>query len=216
MSVGYLAFLVLTDVKIRPRFVAGATTSYVVKVSQIEYSGPGTAHVSTSSELTMPFSMRVDAARASGTDVTLTTGPVFARGHNAGRAKVRSFTLDAGGGYRGSVISWLAVPFPAQGASTGSTWRSGFFGPSPLPAGVHGDYKLVAVVGGFAHVKVKISMDGGTVVRGAGDLFVRTSNGSLDHGSANIDVAYFRPDPNDRSKMNMNSHVALKLLVAPK
>ena len=46
-------------------------------------------------------------------------------------------------------------------------------------------------------------------VVGTGDLFVRTSDGYLDHGKANFDISYLRPDPKDRAKFNVNSHDVL-------
>jgi hypothetical protein len=71
-------------------------------------------------------------------------------------------------------------------------------------------YSGVTKDGRFAVVSVNVDNVGVSKLSGAGKLFLRLSDGVLDHGNATFTVSYVRPDTGDRTKMVVNSRVVLK------
>lgn len=144
-------------------------------------------------------------------------GPLFAQGRSVGRAKVKEIPVAADGSSKGYAPVPLFVTLPSKGASIGHKWTGPFAGLAPIPAGLKASYRYVANTkdGKFAEVSMSVAQKGATAVDGSGKLFLRRSDGILDHGNAKIQIAYMRPDQKDRSKMLVNSRVTMALKVTP-
>ena len=187
-----------------PRQIPGTKANYVVSVNEIDYAGAGnekaTAHISSR------IPIRLEVVNVGGPKLQVIEGPLVIHGKPVGRTRTKQLAVDRGGAFRGFAPSYFSVPFPIVGAKPGQTWKAGLYGPAPVPGGLTGDYKFVGIQGGFAKIAVKIDVNGACHVVGAGELFVRVTDGYVDHGKVTFNLSYVRPDPKDRTKFSVNSH----------
>ena len=202
----YFCFCGFSQKPLAPTLTPGTTAKYRVSATVTEFAGAGSkASGSTSTEL--PIEIRVGASHTLG----IVSGPLVARGRSVGRSRRSLVSVDGGGGSRGQAPAQLFVVYPKDGVTPGQTWKAGFFGPSPLFAGLQATYKFVQVTPDkrFARIDLKVEGSGAGRVRGSGTLYVRFKDGYLDHGTAKFDISYLRPDMKDRSKMIVNNHVSI-------
>jgi hypothetical protein len=192
------------------RLGAGSAVGYSVSVTNTESAGSGGKVMSTYATKT-PVEVSVVSVKGRSAQVRVKAGPVFARGRSVGRAKMGDATVGGDAGLRPAILLWVSLP-PA-GVRQGQTWVGGLNGPAPLPAGLQAKYRFASVSasGGkrFACVDMTVTAKAACTVRGRGKLYLRLSDGVIDHGNARFDIAYERPDPKAPSRMVVNSRVVL-------
>lgn len=200
---------------IRPRQQPGMVAKYVVAVKETDYAGAGTSKVTATTATQTPVQIEVTGVHAGGADLRVTSGPLVVLNRSVGRAKVRQFSVDAGGSLRGASPALLTIPFPPSGVQRGQSWTAGLFGPAPLPSGLVATYRLETIAGPYARVSMRTDVKAAGHVTGSGDLFLDGRTGYLHHGEVHFDIAYVRPDPQNRTKMNVDSHVRLDCRITP-
>lgn len=109
------------------------------------------------------------------------------------------------------------VCLPPNGATVGQAWKAPFFGGAPLPADLEASYRYAGNSADkkFAIVEMKITAAGSSNLQARGKLFLRLSDGFLDHGNAVFEMSFIRPDLKDRSKLIVNSRVVIRYNIMP-
>jgi len=162
----------------------------------------------------MPFAFQVTSGGGNSAGLAITKGPLIVKGRPVGRSKVSVETIDAQGSARGRAPANFFVCLPPGGAKVGQSWKAPFFGGPPLPAGMQASYKYSSSASGLAVVDMTVDYAGAGKLHGTGKLFLRLSDGFLDHGSANFQIAYVQPDHKDPKKISVSSRVVLKYTIA--
>lgn len=192
----------------------GKVVRYRVAMNQKETDASGKpVMMGVTGSSQMPIQIQVLAPNS----LQVTTGPLFAMGRSVGRAKVRQVSIDATGTARGTGPSWFFVTLPPGGAKTGQAWTGRMNVPAPLPAGLVATYRMNGYTpdNRFAKVSLNTSMVGATRVKGAGVLFLRASDGVLDHGNLTFGIEFIRPDLKDPKKSVVNSRVNVAVTILP-
>lgn len=135
--------------------------------------------------------------------VELTTGPYTVGKRTFGRPKTARFDLDvravqARDGLKRPPFP-LSVALPGRRTKVGDSWVGVVYGPTPMPAGTKGTYRVLGVTsaGGAkcAKIGLKVALPGVTAINGSGEFLVRLDDGFVQSGSARFEIAYTRPDP---------------------
>jgi hypothetical protein len=198
------------------RFGSAATAKYAVTVESRELAG---ADGKQTSQFTIktPIEVAVQSRKGDLLSLRVVSGPIVARGRSVGRAKISDLTMSGDVGARPPAMFWVLLP--KAGVMPGKSWVAGFNGPSPLPAGLTATYRFASVVsvGGkrLACLEVKVTAKTACSVAGVGKLYVRLSDGVVDHGQMKFTLSYERPDPQNRSRMVVNSRVVLGCKIEP-
>lgn len=210
LSLGLAGAVSAAPQPLRLNLKSAAMVGYRVAMEQATYPGGGTKASEQSSLLT-PYKFRGTAPGS----LEITSGPLVVKGRSVGRSKVSSVMVEAGGTVQGRAPANFFVCLPKAGAKVGQTWRAPFFGGPPLPAGGEAVYRYggVSSDGRFAVVDLQVKSSGAGEVQGKGKLFLRLSDGVLDHGNAKFEIAYLRPDMKDRTKISVNSKVVVKYTI---
>lgn len=170
---------------VRAHLASGATMGYRVEWSEAVYD-PGKSQPSKITKSALPVKIRVVGPNK----LEVTSGPQEFGGRSAGRARVNFVSVDSGNARSGVGSTPFGVPLPIGGAAPGQSWNSSLASIPPLPAGMATIFTFVKAASGFALVKMTCTFSGACKAHGSGDLYLRLSDGVLDHGSCVIDVLY--------------------------
>jgi hypothetical protein len=161
------------------------------------------------SAITLPIAIRVLSA----TSAEVTSGPMVIKGRKVGRSRVATASLGPT-----AVPAPFFVALPIGGVRPGQTWKAPFFGGAPLPAGGNATYKFVNITPDkrYAVVSIGVQQDSSGRLKGQGQLFLRLSDGFLDHGAVRFEIAYLRPDQSNPKKLVVNSRTELLYTISQK
>lgn len=196
--------------KLVTKLSPGSVAKYRVSSNVTEYAGTS-AKVTSAYANQMPISVNCLSKQGRGVRLSVTSGPLFARGRSVGRARVYEASLDGGVDQRPPALLWVLIP--RSGVSVGQTWSASLNGPTPLPAGLRATYKYVGVSGRLARIAMTVAGKAACTVRGSGTLYVRLSDGVLESGQATFNIAYERAENNAARRITVNSHVLLRCTV---
>ncbi len=205
----FLAFgvgIAWSQAPLRPHLTPGTNVTYFVSSLDTEFTGAGTTKGKVHRPLRTPIRMAVTSNNGHAAMVEVTEGPWQIAGRQIGRPRIHQIPVDAGGSEKGAAPAYFSIPFPTGGAKVGQTWRSGLYGPSPLPGGLTATYQFKSVQGPYAKIAMSIDAERSCHIVGSGEFYVRLADGYIDHGKAKFDISYLRPDMKDKTKMNINSH----------